>query len=140
MIAAARAPADRIKAVNPHETPESRLNDVNPMTVIARTDAIEPGGVLQVMLDQRPPLALVRLADEFFVIDDLCTHGAASLSEGDIVGGEIECPYHAGRFDIRSGAVTALPCTRALRVYPVRVEHDHVYADLDAGTCVDGPA
>lgn len=116
------------------------MNNAHPMTPIARTDAVGSGCVLRVTLDQRPPLALVRLADEFFVIDDLCTHGAASLSEGDIVGGEIECPYHGGRFDIRSGAVTALPCTRALRVYPVRVEHDQVYAALDAGSCVDGPA
>ena len=77
-------------------------------------------------------------ADEgYFVIDDTCTHGAASLSEGDIVGCEIECPFHSGRFDIRTGAATAFPCVKALMIYPVKVEGDEVYAALDAGTRAD---
>lgn len=113
------------------------MSPTRPLTFIARTADIEPGCALQVQLDDRAPLALVRLGDEFFVMDDTCTHGAASMAEGDIVGGEIECPFHAGRFDIRSGAATAFPCTKALTVYPVKVEDDQVFAALDAGTCVD---
>jgi nitrite reductase/ring-hydroxylating ferredoxin subunit len=117
----------------------SFVSNAKSMTFIARTGDVEPGCALQVNLGGRAPLALVRLADEFFVIDDTCTHGAASLSEGDIIDGDIECPFHGGCFDIRTGAVTASPCTRALTVYPVKVEDDQVFAALDAGTCTDIP-
>ena len=44
---------------------------------------------------------------------DVCTHGGASLSEGFVVGDEIECPWHSGRFCIRDGKATALPGDRA---------------------------
>lgn len=118
-------------------TLEYFLSDAQPLTFIARTADIEPGCALQVILDDRPPLAVVRLDNEFFVMNDTCTHGAASMTEGEIIDGEIECPFHAGRFDIRSGAATTFPCTKALMVYPVKVEDDQVYAALDAGTCVD---
>lgn len=110
------------------------------MTLIARTGDVEPDCVLQVNLVGRPPVALVRLADEFFVIDDTCTHGEASLSEGEIINGNIECPFHSGCFDIRTGAATAFPCVKALTVYPVQVEEGQVFAALDAGTCVNTPA
>jgi nitrite reductase/ring-hydroxylating ferredoxin subunit len=119
---------------------EAPVTDVLDYTFIARTDEVEAGCALQVNLDDRAPLAVVRLDDDFYVMDDTCTHGAASMSEGEIIGCEIECPFHSGRFDVRTGAVTAFPCTKALTVYPVKVEGDHVYAALGAGTCADDAA
>lgn len=109
-------------------------------TFIARTSEVEPGYALQVQLEGRPPLAVVCLEGEYFVMDDTCTHGDASMAEGEIVGCEIECPFHAGRFDIRTGAATTYPCTKALMVYPVKVEDDQVFAALDAGHCADDAA
>lgn len=116
------------------------MTDSSFLTFIARTEDVEPGYALQVMIDGREPVALVRLNEAYFVMDDTCTHGAASMSEGDIIGCEIECPFHSGRFDIRTGAATAFPCTKALTVYPVRVEGDQVFAALDAGTRVPDSA
>jgi nitrite reductase/ring-hydroxylating ferredoxin subunit len=72
----------------------------------------------------RADLAVFRVGVEFFVVDDLCTHSDASLSEdGYLDGFIIECGWHQGRFDLRSGEAVALPCARALRTYP------HVLAD-----------
>jgi len=102
----------------------------DPYRFIARTADVPEDQALAVTLPDHPPLAVARLGDEFFVMDDICTHGAALLSDGEIIEGEIECPFHAGRFDIRTGEATAFPCTKALRVYPVRVEGDAVMADL----------
>lgn len=107
------------------------------MTFIARIHDVEAGYALQVPVEGREPVALVRLDEGYFVIDDTCTHGAASMSEGDIVGCEIECPFHGGRFDIRTGVPTASPCVKALMIYPIKIEGDEVYAALDAGTRAD---
>jgi nitrite reductase/ring-hydroxylating ferredoxin subunit len=81
---------------------------------------------LRVEPDGSPALAVFRLADGIFAIADLCTHGAASLSEGFVENGVIECPFHSGTFDVRTGAALTFPCTEAVRSYPVRVEGEDV--------------
>ena len=99
---------------------------------IARADEVEVGCALQVCIDGREPLAVVRLDDGFYVMDDTCTHGAASMSEGDVAGFEIECPFHGGRFNIRTGEPTAFPCVVPLQTYTVKVVGDEV--------CIERPA
>lgn len=79
-----------------------------------------------------PPVAVFRLGDEFFVIDDTCTHGDASLSDGEVFSnGEVSCPFHGGTFDIRSGAPCKYPCAVPIKTYTVRIIDDFVWADLD---------
>ncbi|TPG44919.1 non-heme iron oxygenase ferredoxin subunit [Roseomonas nepalensis] len=65
----------------------------------------------------------------YYVTQDLCTHGPGSLAEGFVEGGEIECPFHQGKFDIRTGEPTAPPCTEALRTWDARVVEGKVCID-----------
>ena len=58
---------------------------------------------------------------------DRCPHGNASLAEGYIEDGMIECPLHQALFDIATGEVKSPPCTTNLRTYPVKVEDGAVY-------------
>jgi len=82
----------------------------------------------------RPAVAVYRIGDEFFVTEDLCTHGNGSLSMGRIVeGGEIRCPVHRGTFDIRSGKAVKYPCTEPLMIFPTDVRDGDVWAALDNG-------
>ena len=66
-------------------------------------------------------IAVFRLQDGVFAIDDLCTHGHGYLSEGFVEAGEVECPLHAGRFDIRSGCPRSAPVERPVATYPVEI-------------------
>lgn len=75
-------------------------------------------------------LAVFNLDGEFFVTDDACTHGPGSLSEGCIVGDHVECDFHNGAFNIRTGAVVTPPCMIPLRTYPVRIEAGRVFIEL----------
>lgn len=78
------------------------------------------------------PVAIVRAEDgDFYAIDDVCTHGEVSLSEGEVEGCEIECWAHGGRFDLRTGAATELPALSPVNSYPVRVDGDRVLVDVD---------
>ena len=78
-----------------------------------------------------PPVAVFRLGDEFFVIDDTCTHGDASLSDGEVFSnGEVSCPFHGGTFDIRSGAPCKYPCSVPIKTYKVRIVEGFVCAEL----------
>lgn len=71
-------------------------------------------------------LAVYHVEGEFYVTDDQCTHGPGSLSEGFLEGHMIECDFHAGCFDIRTGEVTAPPCYVPIRIYAVSVENGRV--------------
>jgi nitrite reductase/ring-hydroxylating ferredoxin subunit len=64
-------------------------------------------------------VAVYRVEGEFYVTDDACTHGPGSLSEGYLDGHVIECDFHNGAFDIRSGAVVAPPCMVPVKTYKV---------------------
>jgi len=67
-------------------------------------------------------IALYNLDGHIYATADLCTHGKSSLlEEGMIVDDKVECSWHFGSFDIATGKAVAMPCTEALRVYPVTV-------------------
>ncbi|RJG55885.1 non-heme iron oxygenase ferredoxin subunit [Sphingobium terrigena] len=78
------------------------------------------GEVIQVDLGDGRMLAVYRLEGDVFATDDLCSHGDASLADGFIENGEIVCPYHMGRFDIRTGEATGAPCSVAIGTYRVQ--------------------
>lgn len=75
-------------------------------------------------------LAVFNLEGEFFVTDDMCTHGPGSLSEGCIIDDVVECDFHNGAFNIRTGEVAAPPCMAPLKTYPVCIEGRRVFISL----------
>ena len=74
-------------------------------------------------------IAIYLVEGELFATDNHCTHGDAKLCEGFLEGHEIECPFHQGRFDIRTGAATCAPAEVALATYPARIEGQRVLVD-----------
>ena len=93
-------------------------------------DDVQEGGALKVEAGGLS-VAVFRVEGEYFVTDDACTHGPGSLSEGFLDGYEIECDFHQGCFDIRTGEVTAPPCIVPVKTYPVTVENGRVLIDAE---------
>jgi 3-phenylpropionate/trans-cinnamate dioxygenase ferredoxin subunit len=78
-----------------------------------------------------PAIAVFHTEDgEVFAIDDTCTHQDASLADGWLEGCEVECPLHASRFDLRTGAVDAPPAKVGVRTHPVTVTDGQIYLDV----------
>jgi nitrite reductase/ring-hydroxylating ferredoxin subunit len=71
-------------------------------------------------------LAVFNVEGDFYVTDDHCTHGPGSLSEGFLEGHEIECDFHQGCFDVRTGEVTSPPPMVPVKSYKVVVDGDQV--------------
>jgi 3-phenylpropionate/trans-cinnamate dioxygenase ferredoxin component len=69
--------------------------------------------------------------DRFYATDGHCTHERTLLCDGLVMDGVIECPKHNGRFDIATGRAKGAPVIVNLKTYPVRVDGDTVYVDLD---------
>jgi NAD(P)H-dependent nitrite reductase small subunit len=72
-------------------------------------------------------IALYRIDDRIYAIDDVCTHEFAVLSQGFVQDGTIECPLHAAQFDIATGQCLAGPAAQDVRSYVVRLEGDDVF-------------
>jgi 3-phenylpropionate/trans-cinnamate dioxygenase ferredoxin subunit len=97
-----------------------------------RVAAVEdvPIGQCRVFYIDGKSIALANLNGEFYAVDNLCTHDNGPLGEGRIERGTIECPRHGARFDVKTGAVKALPAVRPIKTYPVTLEGDEVRVDV----------
>lgn len=80
--------------------------------VLAAADL--PAGVMRRVTIDDLDLLLVHLAEGLLVTDDRCPHMAAPLSLGNLEGCEVDCPLHAGRFDLCTGQVVRMPTTGGL--------------------------
>ncbi|MDZ7636733.1 MAG: non-heme iron oxygenase ferredoxin subunit [Bryobacterales bacterium] len=96
--------------------------------VAAEADLFEGAGI-PVTPDGRD-IALFSVDGTVYATDNLCTHGNARLCDGFVEGHEIECPFHQGRFDLRTGDATFAPCTQRIRTWPVKLEAGRVLLDL----------
>ena len=66
----------------------------------------------------------------YYAIDNTCTHAGGPLSEGFIEGGQVECPWHGARFDIKNGQALSAPAMEGVKTYPVRVNGPDIEVEL----------
>ena len=94
------------------------------------TDDLPTDDVFGVVVAGRD-IAIYTVGDATYATDNICTHGQARLCDGFLDGHEIECPLHQGKFDVRNGEPTCEPVTDAIRSYPVRIDVQRVYLQID---------
>jgi nitrite reductase/ring-hydroxylating ferredoxin subunit len=99
-----------------------------PRVEVCKVGDVAPGEVRKVEVGGLV-LAVYNLDGEFYATDDACTHGPGSLSEGFVDGCHIECNFHQGVFDIRTGAVVQPPCIVPIKTYRTIVEQGTVYVE-----------
>ena len=75
-------------------------------------------------------VAIARDGEELFAVEDICSHAAVALSEGEVEGCTVECWLHGSRFDLRTGKPTGLPATEPVATFPVDVRGSDVYVDV----------
>jgi nitrite reductase/ring-hydroxylating ferredoxin subunit len=96
---------------------------------LCSTDDVAPGAALKVEAEDMT-LAVFNVDGQFYVTDDCCTHGPGSLSEGYIEGDVVECNFHNGQFNIRTGEVVSPPCMVPIKTYPAMVVDGKVTIEL----------
>jgi 3-phenylpropionate/trans-cinnamate dioxygenase ferredoxin subunit len=60
-------------------------------------------------------------------LNNTCTHAEASLAEGWVEDGYVECPLHSSKFCLKTGAVQGLPATIDAVVHRVEVSDGEIY-------------
>ncbi|MES4886696.1 non-heme iron oxygenase ferredoxin subunit [Streptomyces sp. NPDC096012] len=91
------------------------------MIPLCRVGEIPDSGLLPVATGGLN-LLVCRVGEEIHVVSNLCSHGASALSDGRMLGCEIECELHQGRFDVTTGKATRRPAKKPVATYPVSVE------------------
>jgi 3-phenylpropionate/trans-cinnamate dioxygenase ferredoxin subunit len=70
------------------------------------------------------------IGGELYATDNICTHAYACLSDGYLEDGIIECPLHAGRFEVKTGKALGAPVTKDIELFSVKLEGDDVLVKL----------
>ena len=96
---------------------------------VCHIDDVAAGGTLKVEQGGLT-LAIFNVDGEFYATDNACTHGPGSLSEGDLYGDVIECNFHGGQFNVRTGEVVGPPCLIPVKTYKVTVENGQVFVAI----------
>jgi naphthalene 1,2-dioxygenase system ferredoxin subunit len=109
-----------------------KLDTSNWIEVVS-DESVREGEVLGVKLSDRH-IALYRLDGLVFATDGICTHQRVLLCDGFLEDGQIECPLHQGRFDVRTGKALCAPLSVDLKTYPVRVIDQTIFVMLETGS------
>lgn len=96
--------------------------------VCRASDIPDPGKRTVVVQDRI--VVVFRVDNEFFCLDDVCTHDGGPLGEGTLQNHSITCPRHGARFDIRTGQVLCMPATEPTTAHDVKVQEDQVFVRL----------
>ncbi len=82
-------------------------------------------------------LLVCRVHDDFYAVEDHCSHARSTLHTGTRKEHIITCPLHGARFDLRDGACLGAPAMRPIKSLATRVEGDQVIVTV---TDADKPA
>ena len=63
----------------------------------------------------------VKIEDEIFAVDNICSHAEEQLCKGTLIGNEIECPRHGARFNLKTGEATEGPALLPIDTFNLKV-------------------
>ena len=97
--------------------------------------SVADGDIALHELDGRE-IAVARIGDEWFAIDDTCSHAKVSLSDGIVEEDDctVECPKHGALFSLRSGEALTFPAIRGVATHATEVRGTEVWITLSKDT------
>ena len=75
-------------------------------------------------------IALFNVDGAYYAIGDSCTHRGGPLSEGDVQGTKVTCPWHGAAFDLKTGTALGPPAQKDVPSYKVVVEGDDIKVEV----------
>jgi nitrite reductase/ring-hydroxylating ferredoxin subunit len=87
----------------------------------ARLDDVPPGMLRSVDIDGQP-VVLANVDGTIYALSGVCSHADGPLGRGKLRGDVLECPFHGGRFAVRSGRAVMLPATEDIPTFEVRID------------------
>jgi nitrite reductase/ring-hydroxylating ferredoxin subunit len=75
-------------------------------------------------------IALFNIEGTYYAIDDTCTHKGGPLSEGEVQGNKVTCPWHGAIFDVITGEVVRPPAAVCVSRYNVHIAGDDIGIEI----------
>ena len=98
---------------------------------ICALEDIKPGKSIRVKVGDNA-IAIVRTpAGHVKALDDKCSHGEISLSEGFIDNETIECWAHGAKFDLNTGKPLSLPAYEPVATYEVLIDNGDIFLEIE---------
>jgi nitrite reductase/ring-hydroxylating ferredoxin subunit/uncharacterized membrane protein len=91
----------------------------------ALTSAAAPLGVNQMKLVHvgEDRVVVARTERGHAAFQDRCTHRGGPLSDGVLICGVVQCPWHGSQFDVETGEVKCGPAEQKIRTYEIEPTH-----------------
>ena len=99
--------------VHLHPTKVADIKDVQP----GKSACVQFGG---------EKIALFNVGGTVHAIADTCSHRGGPLSEGEVEGTTVTCPWHGACFDLKSGATLGPPATQGVKRYQAAVKGNDI--------------
>ncbi|MGH7902483.1 MAG: Rieske (2Fe-2S) protein [Thermodesulfobacteriota bacterium] len=96
---------------------------------VAKIGDLEPGEGKLVEIDGKE-IALFNSNGTYYAIDNECTHVGGPLSDGELEGDKVICPWHGSEFDIKTGEVLCPPAKQSVKNYKVLIEGDSIKIEV----------
>lgn len=90
---------------------------------------IEENQTIVVEINERN-IMVAKIKGEIYAFDNNCTHENIPLTGGQVFDGQIQCPHHGARFDIKTGKATQFPAVMELKTYKIEIDKNNVMAAL----------
>jgi len=74
-------------------------------------------------------VAVFRLGDDFFALDNMCLHRGGPICDGLIDNGVVTCPWHFWSYEIKTGTMVQDPRV-GLSKHDVRIDGDQLAVRL----------
>jgi 3-phenylpropionate/trans-cinnamate dioxygenase ferredoxin subunit len=97
---------------------------------VADVAAIPPGTTAPFQVSGRNIL-ICHTREEFFAVENQCSHALSRLEDGKLRGYRLICPLHGAAFDVRDGTARGKPATLPIKVYPVRVTGNRIEIEIE---------
>ena len=96
---------------------------------IAKTKDVPPGQAAAFTIEGQK-IALFNVEGTYHVIGDTCTHRGGPLSEGDVQGTKVTCPWHGADFDLKTGTALGPPARQGVPSYRVVIDGGDVKIEI----------
>ena len=94
-------------------------------TKVAELKDVSPGQSACVLFGG-DKVALFNVEGTIHAIANTCTHRGGPLSEGEVEGTTVTCPWHGASFDLKTGAVLGPPAGQSVNCYQVTVKGNDI--------------
>lgn len=96
---------------------------------VAQLDELDEGTLLAIEVEGEP-VCLAKVEGTVCAFTDNCTHISGPLSDGELEGEVLTCPWHGARFNVRTGQVLRGPARQDILTYPVQLDGNAILIQL----------